>query len=163
MGLLKWLVHKYDTETKFGIQHSDGEIPLSCLQFALDRCEDFVEIQKHYDLDKEYSRIWDHEWDQFLTSYNAIMHKNALFQLSVDHPLTLYYIKAKNIIQDLVQFCPEFAMDGMKSIWILKPGNKCRGRGIQLIKSVTEVEKIMNLKLKYVVQKYMGELDQMVL
>lgn len=44
----------------------------------------------------------------------------------------------------------------MKNIWILKPGNKCRGRGIQLVKCISDVEKVTNLKVKYVVQKYIG-------
>ncbi|RZC31981.1 tubulin glycylase 3A-like, partial [Asbolus verrucosus] len=154
MGLLKWLVHKYDTEDKFGIQSPEGQVPLISLQFAIDRCSEFVEVQKHLDIDKEYPRIWDHEWEQFLSHYFLIMHKNGLFDASTDHPLTMYYIKAKNVLNELVKFWPEFNMDGMKNIWILKPGNKCRGRGIQLIKNIAEVEKVMTLKLKYVVQKY---------
>lgn len=109
------------------------------------------------DIDKEYQRVWDHEWDQFLTHYYSVMHKNALFDTSVDHPLTMYYIKSKNILNDLQKYWPEYNMDGWKNVWILKPGNKCRGRGIQLIKTISDVEKVMNLKLKYVVQKYIGK------
>ncbi|XP_068903412.1 tubulin glycylase 3A-like isoform X3 [Tenebrio molitor] len=154
MGLLKWLVLKYDTENKFGIQSPEGQVPLNSLQFAIDRCSEFIEVQKHLDIDKEYQRIWDHEWEQFLSHYYSVMHKGALFDTSIDHPLTMYYIKSKNILNELVKYWPEFNMDGMRNIWILKPGNKCRGRGIQLIKTIAEVEKVMNLKLKYVVQKY---------
>ncbi|XP_063917987.1 tubulin glycylase 3A-like isoform X2 [Zophobas morio] len=154
VGLLKWLIHTYDTENKFGIQSPEGQVPLSSLQFAVDRCAEFIEVQKHMDIDKEYQRVWDHEWDQFLTHYYSVMHKNALFDTSVDHPLTMYYIKSKNILNDLQKYWPEYNMDGWKNVWILKPGNKCRGRGIQLIKTISDVEKVMNLKLKYVVQKY---------
>jgi tubulin monoglycylase TTLL3/8 len=160
MGLLKWLVLKYDTENKFGIQSPEGQVPLSSLQFAIDRCSEFIEVQKHLDIDKEYQRIWDHEWEQFLSHYYSVMHKGALFDTSIDHPLTMYYIKSKNILNELVKYWPEFNMDGMRNIWILKPGNKCRGRGIQLIKTIAEVEKVMNLKLKYVVQKYIGKVDR---
>ncbi|KYB27443.1 Tubulin glycylase 3A-like Protein [Tribolium castaneum] len=154
MGILKWLVQKYDTENKFGIQSPEGQVPLNTLQFAIDRCNQFIECQKHLDIDKEYPRIWDHEWEQFLANYYTVMHKNGLFDTSDVHPLTMYYIKAKNILNELGKFWPEFGMDGMRNVWILKPGNKCRGRGIQLVKTIADVEKVMNLKLKYVVQKY---------
>lgn len=64
----------------------------------------------------------------------------------------------KSTLKDIRRYWPQYDIDGMKNIWILKPGNKCRGRGIQLVKHVADVEKIMNLKGKYVVQKYIGKI-----
>lgn len=66
------------------------------------------------------------------------------------------YAQAKIRLKEMAKHWPQFALDGMLNIWIMKPGNKCRGRGIQLVKSIAEVDKLMGLKMKYVVQKYIG-------
>lgn len=57
----------------------------------------------------------------------------------------------------MAKYWPQYELDGSRNIWIMKPGNKCRGRGIQLVKSISEVDKIMGPKIKYVVQKYIGK------
>lgn len=157
MGILKWLINKHDTEDKFSILSPDGAVPLSAIQFAIERCVEYADIQKHLDLDKDYPKVWDHEWDQFLIHYHRIMHENAVLNESINYPITAIYIKAKNALNEMSKCWPELGMDGMKNVWILKPGNKCRGRGIQLIKGITQVEKMITQKLKYVVQKYIGK------
>lgn len=52
-------------------------------------------------------------------------------------------------------------LDGVLNIWILKPGNKCRGRGIQLMNNIKDIISLVNSpsnpKTRYVVQKYIGE------
>lgn len=51
-------------------------------------------------------------------------------------------------------------MDGIMNMWILKPGNKSRGRGIVLINKLEDVMAKVNQTGKpdtrYVVQKYIG-------
>lgn len=51
-------------------------------------------------------------------------------------------------------------MDGMLNIWIVKPGNKSRGRGIVLMNRLEDVLNKVNPSNKtdsrYVVQKYIG-------
>lgn len=68
----------------------------------------------------------------------------------------IFKANVKSTLKDIHKCWPQFDIDGMKNIWILKPGNKCRGRGIQLVKRIIDVEKVMGLKAKYVVQKYIG-------
>ncbi|KAJ8920803.1 hypothetical protein NQ315_004944 [Exocentrus adspersus] len=153
MGLLKWFVEKYEKSEKHNIQSPDGKVPYSALQFAIDRCSDYIAVQKHIDLDKDFPRIWDHEWEQFLSNYYMVVHDKEVF-IEFTEPLQSAYAKVKSCLKDIYKYWPQFDIDGMKSIWILKPGNKCRGRGIQLIKSIAAVDKIMGQKLKYVVQKY---------
>lgn len=90
MGLLKWFVGRY--EKKDDISSPDGRAPYSALQFALDRCNDYISAEKHMDIDKEVIRIWDHEWEQFLTNYYYILHDHGLF-LNFSEPLTNVYGK----------------------------------------------------------------------
>ena len=52
-------------------------------------------------------------------------------------------------------------MDGILNVWILKPGNKSRGRGIVLMNRLEDVMARLNPANKsdtrYVVQKYIGK------
>lgn len=54
-------------------------------------------------------------------------------------------------------------MDGITNVWILKPGNKSRGRGIVLMSKLEDVVAKVNptgkSDTRYVVQKYIGNRD----
>lgn len=156
MSLLKFYSYKFELGEDFGIMSPEGQVPFTALQFAISRCNDYIAIQKHLDLDTELAKVWDHEWDQFLSNYYIVLHKNGKFLESKEFDPTLLNLNAKNTLKEISKYWPQYHLDGMKNIWILKPGNKCRGRGIQLVRTVEDVSKIMNLKLKYVVQKYIG-------
>ncbi|XP_060518271.1 tubulin glycylase 3A-like isoform X2 [Cylas formicarius] len=151
IGLLKWFVDRYETGGQ--IQGADGTVAHAALNFALQRCREYVASQNHADIDEEFSRVWDHEWEQFLTQFYRVVHQNEILMEFKDS-LANKYAQVKMTLNELGKHWPQFDIDGMKNIWIVKPGNKCRGRGIQLIKSVAEVDKLMGLKMKYVVQKY---------
>ncbi|KAL1490565.1 hypothetical protein ABEB36_013236 [Hypothenemus hampei] len=151
IGMLKWFTNRY--ETKKEVHSIEGTIPHSAFNFALERCSEYIAAQKHQDIDKEFNRVWDHEWEQFLGYFYSVVHQNELFVVFKDKLLN-NYAQAKIKLKELAKYWPQFDLDGMKNIWIMKPGNKCRGRGIQLVKSIAEVDKVMGLKIKYVVQKY---------
>lgn len=56
---------------------------------------------------------------------------------------------------------PQSRVDGMRNIWILKPGDKSLGRGIVLKNSLNDILHKVNQAAKegmqYVVQKYIGK------
>lgn len=56
---------------------------------------------------------------------------------------------------------PQLAMDGVRNVWIVKPGAQSRGRGIVLLTQLHEILALVQspfiYETKYVVQKYMGE------
>lgn len=156
ISLLKWLIDTYQTSDENAIRSIDGKVPHTAIAFAIDRCNEYVATRKHLDIDREFIRIWDHEWDQFLSNYYLIVHNNALFIDTKEWSTSMYHATAKSTLKEIARYWPDYNIDGVKNIWILKPGNKCRGRGIQLVKHVEDVSKIMNLKLKYVIQKYIG-------
>ncbi|XP_074031079.1 tubulin glycylase 3A isoform X1 [Leptinotarsa decemlineata] len=153
IGLLKWFAHKYETGDKHAIQSPDGRVSETAILFAIDRCNDYIASQKHLDIDNEFAQIWDHEWDQFFTHFHIILHQDGLFE-DFCEPLPTVYANVKSTLKEMQKYWPQYDIDGMRNIWILKPGNKCRGRGIQLVKDITDVDKVMSLKMKYVVQKY---------
>lgn len=52
-------------------------------------------------------------------------------------------------------------MDGVRNLWIVKPGAQSRGRGIFMMNHLEEILALVQSPLiyetKYVVQKYMGK------
>lgn len=156
ISLLKWFVTKIQNNGEFSVCTSNGRVPISSVQFAIDRCNEYVNVQKHLDIDREFHKVWDHEWDQFLTNFSSAVQKNEIFE---EHPrfnVNALENSAKITLKNIIQHWPQFELDGFRNVWIMKPGNKCRGRDIRLIKDVNEVLRVMNSKLKYVVQKYIG-------
>lgn len=154
VSLLKWFTEKYTAEDEYSLQSPEGTIPFSCLDFACKRCEDFIAHQKHADIDLNIAKIWDHDWDDFLVQYRSIVHDEALFLEIKESSIESRHKAASEILHKICVYLPQQHLDGVKNIWIMKPGNKCRGRGIQLIKTIDDVAKVVNMKLKFVVQKY---------
>lgn len=55
------------------------QIPFTAVEFALKRCQEYISIQAHEDIDRQDSiSVWDHQWDQFLTWYYMAVHDNFL-------------------------------------------------------------------------------------
>ncbi|XP_066137848.1 tubulin glycylase 3A-like isoform X1 [Euwallacea fornicatus] len=151
MGVLKWFTERY--EQKKEVHSMEGTIPHMAFNFAMERCAEYIARQRHQDIDKEFSRVWDHEWEQFLGFFYSVVHHNELFADFKDKLLS-NYAEAKIRLKEMAKHWPQYDLDGMRNIWILKPGNKCRGRGIQLVKNIGEVERVLTQKIKYVIQKY---------
>lgn len=67
---------------------------------------------------------------------------------------------ARHTLDEVKKFCPQYSLDGYLNIWIIKPGNKCRGRGIILMNNIKQIISMVNppivTKTRYVVQKYIG-------
>lgn len=74
--------------------------------------------------------------------------------------LQKYVLASKHILKKMRKYWPQIDMDGIMNMWILKPGNKSRGRGIVLINKLEDVMAKVNQTGKpdtrYVVQKYIG-------
>ncbi|XP_018651866.1 tubulin tyrosine ligase-related [Schistosoma mansoni] len=59
----------------------------------------------------------------------------------------------------LKKYCPQFDMDGVRNVWIVKPGAKSRGRGIVCHDRLDNILKIVQgsvflTESRYIVQKY---------
>ena len=58
--------------------------------------------------------------------------------------------------------CPQLGIDGHQNIWILKPGAKSRGRGIEVKNNLQDILSTAGTSVvsqkdnKWVVQKYIG-------
>ncbi|XP_011308134.1 tubulin glycylase 3A isoform X2 [Fopius arisanus] len=156
LSILKWFVEKMNNEGENLSVSSGGTVPLKALDFAIRRCSDYIEAQSHEDIDKECERVWSHQWEQFITWYYKIVHEEETF---FGTNVSVHYLQAsKHILKRIRKHWHQLDMDGVSNVWILKPGNKSRGRGIVLINKIEDVVARVNPANKsdtrYVVQKY---------
>jgi tubulin monoglycylase TTLL3/8 len=61
---------------------------------------------------------------------------------------------ALEVLKEVERLDPQFFINGVKNIWIVKPGHKSRGRDITLHTSLRDVYEYINTKEFCVVQKY---------
>ncbi|CAK9819534.1 Tubulin glycylase 3A [Anthophora quadrimaculata] len=157
LSLLKWLMTKISTEGENAVRSPTGTVPVKALEFAIKRCSDYISAQSHEDIDQETERVWAHQWDQFISWYYQIVHGQALF-IRNNVPFQKFFLAAKHILKKMKKYWPQIDMDGVMNVWIMKPGNKSRGRGIVLLNKLEDVMAKMNPSNKsdtrYVVQKY---------
>ncbi|XP_066587676.1 tubulin glycylase 3A-like [Prorops nasuta] len=158
LGLLKWLVDKTNSEGEEAARSQTGTVPVKALDFAIKRCSDFIGQQVHEDIDQEAERIWSYQWDQFLGWYYKIIQGQSVF-VHNNVPFHKYFLASRHILKKMKSYWPQLDMDGIMNVWILKPGNKSRGRGIVMMNRLEDVlAKISPTNkaqdLRYVVQKY---------
>uniref|UniRef100_A0A182QWW9 Tubulin glycylase 3A n=1 Tax=Anopheles farauti TaxID=69004 RepID=A0A182QWW9_9DIPT len=164
MGLLKWLIERHATEEGLdAIIADDGNVPSTCITFALTRCKEYLDYCLHNDIDiEEDTKVWDHDWDVFLTHHYLLTHEDNRIQLLKEErdtdAIDNYLAEAKSVLEQIKGYWPQYALDGYLNIWIVKPGNKCRGRGIHLMNNIKQIIAMVNppivSKTRYVIQKY---------
>jgi len=64
--------------------------------------------------------------------------------------------KVNSLLNTLKQFLPQYKLNGFRNIWILKPSNLSRGRGVTCVNSLEPIEQSLNATndTGVVVQKY---------
>jgi hypothetical protein len=80
-SLLKWFAHVMTTSEEVLVVGPTERrtIPISRLDFAAERCQEFIDIAMHEDLDAEQrdKQVSDEEWDSFLNDYSVVMHQGG--------------------------------------------------------------------------------------
>ncbi|CAO1389188.1 unnamed protein product [Diamesa serratosioi] len=159
VSFLRWLIETFEEKGSSFLLSDDGRVPLSSITFAINRCKDYIDYCVHNDIDIEGDiKIWEHDWDVFLTHHFLLTHENAKFLIQEDIlGLEPFIESAKKVLEKMKILLPQYGLDGTLNIWIIKPGNKCRGRGIILMNNIKQIISIVNppiSKSRYVVQKY---------
>lgn len=88
VGLLKWLISTFYTAGVNGVSDIDGKVPISCINFALQRCREFLDSKYHCDIDThEEPTIWEFDYDVFLTHHYLLTHEGESFFNSYVMPI----------------------------------------------------------------------------
>ncbi|CAD7080163.1 unnamed protein product [Hermetia illucens] len=160
IGFLKYIVEKYRTSNWDAVFAQTAKIPFSAIDFAFKRCNEFLDACNHTDIDTEDQiRIWEHDWDAFLTNHFLLTHEQGRIQVDPRKSCDGLIKSAEKLLLEIKAFWPQYNLDGCLNIWIVKPANKCRGRGIILMNNIKKILNMVNppiaTKSRYVVQKYL--------
>ncbi|RVE54649.1 hypothetical protein evm_000770 [Chilo suppressalis] len=160
ISVLKWLSNTLLNGGEQSLVVAQGKVPFSAIEFAVTRLNEYISFFTHKDIDDtedQAQHIWEHEWDQFLTHHYLLVHEKAKFMEDKNVNIRQLERKATKVLASMTKFWPQIDIDGVLNIWIVKPGNKCRGRGIQLMNNIKDIIGLINIpaqKTRYVVQKY---------
>ncbi|XP_053625443.1 tubulin glycylase 3A-like isoform X1 [Plodia interpunctella] len=160
ISVLKWLCNTLQKKEEQNLVTTHGKVPFTAIDFALCRLNEYVTFYTHKDIDDtedQMTHVWEHEWDQFLTHHYLLVHEKAKFTDDKNYNIRQLERRAAKLLSMMTKFWPQIDIDGVLNIWIVKPGNKCRGRGIQLMNNIKDIIGLINIptqKTRYVVQKY---------
>lgn len=163
IAFIHWLVDKYQAGGFDAVFASTGKIPFNSIDFAFKRCLDYMDNCQHNDIDVEDpARIWEHDWDAFLHQHYQMTHEGLKILANPQKLVESVITRGSHILDNVQYYWPQYSIDGYQNLWIIKPANKCRGRGIHLSNNLKKIVNIVNpsmaTKSRFVVQKYMGKL-----
>lgn len=129
------------------------QISIKALKFAIKRCEKFLAENDHDDIDilDNKEAISETEWNSFLDVYHQFINDESEVNGNTSGLLKV----CEDLLECLQLNWSQFQLDGIRDIWILKPGAKSRGRGIQCANQLTEImDAIAASDCALVAQKY---------
>ncbi|XP_056653553.1 protein monoglycylase TTLL8 isoform X2 [Monodelphis domestica] len=178
-SILKWVVnhHSYN-KNKYKIKKEESEeemnrnkdqgtpegrkaavdLPGELIEAACKVCENYLGQLEHDDIDlsaESLKTLSEAEWTELIQQYYNLVHGDAYIPAS-----KTYFAQCQTILNKIMSVNPQSEIDGMRNIWILKPGAKSRGRDIICMDRVEEIMKLVtsdNIPAKdnkWVVQKY---------
>ncbi|XP_071555378.1 tubulin glycylase 3A-like [Temnothorax nylanderi] len=158
-GTLKWFSLLANLVGPKNTWSLNGTIPVNAISFALERCIEYISIQIHEDIDRtDYEDTPLSAWHQFLDWYHDIIYKRVLLKETDKVDIDELVASVRDIVRTMMKYRPQNKIDGIRNIWILKPGDDSSGRGIVLQSSLVDILAKVNQAAKesvaYVVQKY---------
>ncbi|XP_044017053.1 tubulin glycylase 3A-like isoform X1 [Aphidius gifuensis] len=159
VGLLKWFLNSF---READVKHRNLPISVSCLEFAVKRCEEYLDddddIQDNVD-ETDINKVTEDEWKIFLENYSQAVHHGSDSVNDEENKqarLEKCYLSTCKILEKMQNIDPQYEINGTKNIWILKPSNLCCGNGIIMSHCIDDILRRVNAKPKnyYAVQKY---------
>ncbi|XP_030080563.1 tubulin glycylase 3A [Drosophila hydei] len=159
VAYLRAMLCKYHKQGSDSVFSPSGKIPYSSIDFAYKRLVDYIDSCQHNDIDYEDPpKIWEHDWDAFLYQHQQLVNEDARIQHDGQRTLEHMVKSCITLVEKMKVHWPQYSLDGYQNLWIVKPANKCRGRGILLMDNLKKILGVVNpsiaSKSRYVVQKY---------
>nr|XP_033321045.1 tubulin glycylase 3A-like [Megalopta genalis] len=159
-GLLKWFVQRMQDERELAAEHGQRTIPMSRLECAIKRCEEFIACANHQNIDEDFvAELSEDDWNSFLDDYTTAVHDGGGIEYTSEksrHHLQRYYDVARSTLAKLKEVDPQYELNGMRNMWILKPSELCCGTGISISHNFKDIFRKVKSRPKdyFIVQKY---------
>ncbi|KAH8279933.1 hypothetical protein KR054_011333 [Drosophila jambulina] len=158
VAYLRAMLCKYHKQGSEAVFSCTGKIPYSSIDFAYKRLVEYLDSCQHNDIDfEDPPKIWEHDWDAFLFQHQQLVNEDGRIQHDGQR-LDPMVKSCLALIDKMKVHWPQYSLDGYQNLWIVKPANKCRGRGILLMDNLKKILGVVNpsiaSKSRYVVQKY---------
>ncbi|XP_053995687.1 tubulin glycylase 3A-like [Hylaeus anthracinus] len=158
-GLLKWFVERMQ-DNRDTVDLGQRTIPMSRVEFAIKRCEEFIACASHKNIDEDFvAELSEEEWNSFLDDYATAVHDYGrienISEKSQEY-LQKYIEAAKSTLSKLKEVDPQYELNGMRNTWILKPSELCCGTGISISHNLNDIFRKVKSRPKdyFIVQKY---------
>ncbi|XP_036139060.1 tubulin glycylase 3A-like [Monomorium pharaonis] len=160
-GILKWFSLLASLIGPKNIWSPNGTIPINAILFAMERCIEYINIQIHKDIDrKDNEAMSPSAWHQFLDWYHEIIYERVLLKETDEVDTDKLVASVHDVMKAIIKYRPQSKIDGIRNIWILKPGDDSLGRGIVLknflVDILAKIDQAEKENIEYVVQKYIG-------
>ncbi|KAH8298119.1 hypothetical protein KR018_007020 [Drosophila ironensis] len=158
VAFLRAMLCKYHKQGTDSVFSCSGKIPYSSIDFAHKRLVEYIDSCQHNDIDfEDPPKIWEHDWDAFLFQHQLLVNEDGRIQHDGQR-LEPMVKSCLSLVDKMKLHWPQYSLDGYQNLWIVKPANKCRGRGILLMDNLKKILGVVNpsiaSKSRYVVQKY---------
>ncbi len=167
ISLLRYI---FETSSEKGVDEilsSSGQISATCIEFAIRQCKLYIRSCLHFDIDEDIERIWDHELDVFFMQSQMVIQERAKIKDTEVKSVEALITIIEKVLEEIAEHWSQYNLDGVYNIWIVKPSNRCRGRGIHLMNDLKKILTFVNPpvvnKGHYVLQKYIGKKKERVI
>jgi tubulin monoglycylase TTLL3/8 len=129
-----------------------GTVPSKALDWAIQQCDQYIRSKNHEDIDKLSRKCLSRrQWDQLLAWFYQVSQDGATIEVS-ENKLR----ECESVLNQIRHMWPQYDIDGVHNIWIVKPGDKSKGIGISFCDNLDNVLKYINNPNTedYIVQKY---------
>lgn len=128
------------------------------MKLILKTSYNYIESKQHADIEENYSPIEveqkQADWVRTYDCFKCISLQNGIILDAFK-----YVEESKEILRRMEEYNPQQKIDGVHNIWILKPGAKSRGRGIEVMNDFDSIlnlssDSISKKENRWVIQKY---------
>ncbi|XP_055546391.1 tubulin glycylase 3B-like isoform X4 [Wyeomyia smithii] len=133
----------------------DGVTSVDIIHTAMKLFKYHLACVRHEDIDyQEYCEPLLTPEDR--STISAVLYGGARFKILPGYEILSLIAQVKKLVLEASKHFPDMKIDGVRNMWILKPGNRCRGLGIMLFNDDRKLLDYVdsNSDMKYIAQKY---------
>ncbi|XP_075149251.1 tubulin tyrosine ligase-like 3B [Haematobia irritans] len=154
-SFLRYLIRNKD-HPEILIHNEEGSVSSNVVEFAIARLKrQLADAENIISPEDETKQVTEDEWIDFMMQNSKVLESKHKIKCSY-RQIYQWTRTAENLLLKMDILRPDFKWDGLKNLWILKPGYQSRGLGIIIRNSLDEILRwsSAHTNRKYIIQKY---------